>query len=230
MTSLIAAPARAALRQTDFMPVSSIESIKNKHVKATRQDWIEAALAALSSTPIDELRILTLARQLSVSRSSFYWYFEKPTDLTDELLVLWERNTESIVERAGRESSTIVSACLGVFECWADPRLYHAGLDLAVREWGRRDGEIGARVAAADQARLDAVMAMFTAHDFEPNNALVRARLLYHSQLGYYTLGTDEPIGTRLAYLPYYLEAMCGQSPTSDELAGFEALVGDSST
>ena len=198
---------------------------KTQHTKVTRQQWIDAALAALDTTPIDELRVLTLAKGLGVSRSSFYWYFENPTELTDELLTLWDHNTTSIVDRAGRTSETVVAACLGVFECWADPRLFHADLDLAVREWGRRDNAIGDRVSRADNERLDALVAMFAGHDFQPDDALVRARLLYHSQVGYYALGTHEPMETRLAYLPNYLEAMAGAQPTDDELASFIAVV-----
>jgi AcrR family transcriptional regulator len=189
--------------------------------KATRQDWIEAALTALENEPIDQIRILNLASVLGVSRSSFYWYFQDPEELRNELLSLWYHNTTSIVGRAEREAETIVAACLGVFECWADPRLYHAALDLSVREWARRNELIAARVADADKARLDSLVEMFLHHDFEPVEATVRARLLYHSQVGYYAVNTVEPIPERLQLLPKYLMAMTGQHGTKAELAAF---------
>lgn len=207
------------------MSAASTSPVGGKHVKVTRRDWVDAALAALDTTPIDELRVLTLAQDLSVSRSSFYWYFETPAALTDELLARWEINTTSIVERANRPASNVVLACLGVFECWADARLYHAGLDLAVREWGRREPEVGAEVSRADDRRLRALTSMFEAHAFDGDEALVRARLLYHSQLGYYALATDEPMETRLQYLPYYIESMAGRRPTDDEIASFVVVV-----
>ena len=196
------------------------------HTKVSRLDWIEAALSALGETPIDSLRVLTLATDLDVSRSSFYWYFDDLADLQGELLATWERNTRSIIERSRREAPTIIAVILGVFECWADQRLYDAQLDLAVRDWGRRNPTIGTRVAAADDERLDAVTAMFARHGFADNDAVVRARLLYHSQVGYYALGTDEPMATRLGYLPYYLEALADCSPTTAELAVFEEFLG----
>ncbi len=195
------------------------------HTKVTRQEWLEAALAALEHEPLDQLRVQSLAKGLDVSRSSFYWYFESPEALQTELLAVWERNTTSIVERTKRETETIVASCLGVFECWTDPDLYHSTLDLAVRDWGRRDGSIAARVAAADVARLQALALMFERHGFESADAVVRARLLYHSQVGYYALGTNEPLADRLAYLPYYLEAMTSSAPTAAELEAFTALV-----
>ncbi len=195
------------------------------HTKVSRQDWIDAALRALRTESIDQLKVLSLSKSLSVSRSSFYWYFENPAELRDELLALWDLNTTSIVDRSNRESDTIVAGCLGVFECWADPSLFHPLLDLAVRDWSRRDATIAQRVAAADNVRLDALTTMFGRHEFGADDALVRARLLYHSQVGYFAVDTQEPMQVRLGYLPYYLEAMTGTAPTAMELKAFAALV-----
>ncbi len=194
------------------------------HTKVTRDDWVASALAQLRHEPIDQLKVLTLANTLEVSRSSFYWYFERPSDLKDELLLLWRKNTEASIERSRRPTPTPVAACLAVFECWTDSRAYDAVLDLAVRDWGRRDEAIAVEVAAADTARVEAITDMFCCHGFDASEAFVRARLLYHSQVGYYAVGTDEPNETRMSYLPYYLEAMAGTPPTDDEIAAFEAF------
>lgn len=191
------------------------------HTKATRQDWIDAALGALDDVPIDQLRVLTMAGTLSVSRSSFYWYFENLDELRAELVEIWRRNTESIVERSGRPAATPVEACLGVFECWADRHLFDARLDLAMRHWGRRNPDVAESVVAADRHRLSAIEDMFTRHGFDPDESVVRARLLYHSQVGYHALGTDEALETRLVYLPHYLEAIAGARPTGEELSAF---------
>ena len=200
-------------------------TLPRPHTKATRDDWVAAARSALGETPIDGLRVLNLAGDLSVSRSSFYWYFADVDELHAELLAIWARNTASIVERCERSTPSIVAACLGVFECWADEALFDPTLDLAVRDWGRRDVEIATRVADADLRRLDAIAAMFAGHGFDPDDSTVRARLLYHSQVGYYAVGTDEPMDVRVAYLPYYLEAMCAAAPTDEELAAFISVL-----
>ena len=166
-----------------------------------------------------------MAGTLSVSRSSFYWYFEDLDELRSELVDIWHRNTASIVERSRRESATPVAACLGVFECWADQSLFDARLDLAMRHWGRRRPDVAERVALADQERLEAIESMFARHGFRRDDSVVRARLLYHSQVGYFALDTNEPIETRLTYLPYYLEAMTGTRPTDQELTAFTEFV-----
>ncbi len=195
------------------------------HTKVTRDDWVTAALEALDEVAIDELKVLTLAQGLSLSRSSFYWYFEELPELQAELLARWEVNTRSIVERTERHAPSINAACLGVFECWADESLYDARLDLAVRDWGRRDPDVAQRVQTADDQRVAAVAAMFSQHGFADADALVRARLLYHSQVGYYAVGTDEAMAIRLGYLPYYLRSMTGEEATTEELASFAEFV-----
>jgi AcrR family transcriptional regulator len=195
------------------------------HTKATRQDWIDVALDSLADVPIDRLRVLTMAGSLSVSRSSFYWYFKDLDELRSELVEIWRRNTASIVERSGRDAATPVAACLGVFECWADQRLFDARLDLAMRHWGRRRPDVAGQVAHADRERLEAISAMFARYGFDADDSVVRARLLYHSQVGYFALDTNEPIEMRLTYLPYYVEAMTGTRPTGEELADFVDFV-----
>lgn len=191
------------------------------HTKVTREDWIAAARARLVLEPVDQLKVMVLAGDLGVSRSSFYWYFDDASDVQAELLHLWRDNTEAIVDRCERETESPVAACLAVFECWADENLYDSTLDASIRDWGRRDPTVGDLVADADQKRLAALAAMFSRHDLSPDEAAVRARLLYHSQLGYYATGTDESIDARLSYLPYYLEAVAGSSPAASEIATF---------
>ncbi|MBI4935958.1 MAG: TetR/AcrR family transcriptional regulator [Actinobacteria bacterium] len=195
------------------------------HTKVSRTEWIDAALQALTDQPIDQLKVLVLADTLGVARSSFYWYFSDRDELLAALLDIWEHNTASIVERSGRTSASVASAVLGVFECWADDRLYNPVLDLAVRDWGRRDEAIAARVQHADDERVAALTAMFGRHGFTDADALVRARLLYHSQVGYYAVGTAETVATRLGYVPQYLRAMTGTDATQDELEAFEAFL-----
>lgn len=197
--------------------------------ESSRQDWIDAAVDALGDEPMDQLRVQALAKVVGVSRSSFYWYFESPDELRVELLTLWERNTASIVEQASRDSATIAAACLGVFECWADSTLYSPTLDLSVRDWAQRNTAIAQRVAEADQTRLDAIAAMFRRHCFGADEAMVRARLLYNSQVGYYTqqhaLGTTEPTQSRMASVPHYIAAMTGTEATQQELDDFRHAV-----
>ena len=196
----------------------------NENIKVTREQWLAAALRALSRDGIDQVRVLALAQQLGVSRSSFYWYFRSRENLLEQLLAAWSaKNTGSIVDRARRRAPTVTSAILGIFECWADERSFDPQLDAAVRSWARRDPGVESAVVDADRARLDAIDAMYRRHGFD--DSTVRARVLYYTQIGYDALGIDEPTSVRLASTPAYVRALSGCDPSAAEMAAFAAFL-----
>jgi len=195
------------------------------HTKVSRANWIDAAVAALIEEGLDHVKVMSMAQRLGVSRSSFYWYFEDRESLLDELLNIWTLNTTSIVDRSRRDADDIIDAVLGVFECWSDKRLFNPQLDFAIRDWARRDDKVHVMVATADEARVDAISTMFTVHGYDASDSVVRARMLYHSQVGYYAVESDEPTEVRLYYLPYYLRAMTGVEPTGSQLTHFAKFI-----
>ncbi|RJG40494.1 TetR/AcrR family transcriptional regulator [Mesorhizobium sp. DCY119] len=193
--------------------------------RSTRDDWLKLALQTLIRDGIDRVKIQIMAKQLNVSRSSFYWFFESPQDLYEQMLDHWlAKNTGPIIQRALRPAQTISEAILNVFECWVNEDLFDPHLDVAVRLWARRAPTVLQVVASADQQRLDALTDMFARHNFSQEDALVRARVLYFTQIGQYTLDIREDMMVRISRTRAYLQAFSGQEPTDKELARFETL------
>lgn len=187
---------------------------------------MKLALQTLIRDGIDRVKIQIMAKQLNVSRSSFYWFFASPQDLNDQMLDQWlEKNTGPIIQRALRPAHTICEAILNVFECWVNEDLFDPHLDVAVRLWARRAPDVLKVVSGADQQRLDALAGMFARHGFAETDALVRARVLYFTQIGQYTLDIREDMALRFSRTRAYLRAFCGQEPTEKELAKFEAVI-----
>lgn len=196
------------------------------HARITRDDWLQAARTALVDEGADRVRVAVLAERLGVARSSFYWYFEDRAELTDALLDQWAaHNTASLVDRAAAPAPSITAALLRVFECWADPAVFDVPLEFAIRDWARRDLAVRARLAAADEQRIGALAAMHRRFGFPRQEALVRARVQYHSQIGLYALGVDETPAERLALLPDYLRVFAGVDASPDELRAFRRYV-----
>src|SRR6516225_2425226 len=52
-------------------------------------EWIEAALARLGQGGINEVRVELLAKELNVTKGSFYWHFRDRGDLLEQLLDSW---------------------------------------------------------------------------------------------------------------------------------------------
>lgn len=204
------------------MTPSEQKQLPTGNVKVTKSDWIDVALESLLAEGIEGVRVLPLAQKLAVSRSSFYWYFESHQDLLDQLLAHWrDTNTRAIVERAQRPAPTIVRGILNVFECWADERLFSPRLDFAVREWARRSVHVRQAIGMADEERLAAIRDMYLHHGYDAEDAFIRARVLYCTQIGYYVIEVDEPIETRLGHLAAYLRNFSAQEPTYADVAHF---------
>lgn len=191
-------------------------------VSTDREDWIRTALQILIEEGAGEVKILTLANRMGCSRSNFYWFFKDREALLAELLAHWQaRNTAAIVERAARPTRRISDGVLNIFDCWADPALFDARLDFAIREWARRSPGVAAEVARADGRRLEAIAALFARFGAGPTEAIVRARTLYFMQVGYYALAVRETDAERIALLPDYVMAFCSQVPDSTQIDAF---------
>jgi AcrR family transcriptional regulator len=193
--------------------------------KATREDWLRGALATLIEDGVERVKVQSLARELAVSRSSFYWYFRSRQDLLDRLLALWrDKNTRGIVEQAQRPAVSIVEGVLHIFECWTDPARFDPRLDFAVRDWARRSRPVRRIVHEADDERVEAIRALFFRHGYGATEAFIRARVLYFMQIGYYALEVKEPLKRRLSYVPDYLKSFTGCEPLAEDVERFERM------
>ena len=193
-------------------------------IKATRDDWLDQALSVLSSEGVESVTVLNLSGRLEVSRSSFYWYFKNRDELLDALLARWEElNTLSIVCQAEAPAASINEAVCNVFRCWINPAIFDPRLDFAVREWARRSPKVRRSLDRSDNERTAAIQAMFERFGYRDREALVRARVLYYMQIGYYALDIREPMEERLNLAPRYLEAITGVLPSAADLASFLA-------
>lgn len=194
------------------------------HTKATREDWVRAALDILISDGVDSVKVLTLADRLAVSRSSFYWYFKNRDELLDALLAHWQdTNTRGITAQAAAPSTSIVHGVTNIFRCWIDERLFDPRLDFAVRDWARRSDRVRGELGRADEIRVTAIAGLFGRHGWGDVEAFVRARVLYFMQIGYYALDLGETLERRKELTAHYLKSFTGQEPTPEELDPFLA-------
>lgn len=190
--------------------------------KASREDWLQAALDSLIAEGVEQVRILPLAKALSVSRSSFYWYFKHRQDLLDQLLKRWrEKNTQSIVRQSQLPSDTIIQGVLHIFECWTDDKRFDPRLDSAIRDWARRSKPVRRIVDQTDEKRVEAITQLFRRHGYKETEAFIRARVLYFTQIGYYALDVKETLRQRRSYLVPYLKSFTGQEPRPAEIEAF---------
>lgn len=194
--------------------------------RMTREAWIEAGIEALVEEGIASVKIQVMAKKLGVSRSSFYWFFADLQELHRELLERWlGKNTSPIIERALRPAPTVTQAVCHIFECWVDPSLFDPRLDAAVRSWGQVDAAVRDVVDRADDQRVEAITRMFLRCGYPQEEAFIRARVLYFTQVGHFTLGIRDDREMRLRLLRPYLLSFTGRHPSDEEVEAFSALM-----
>lgn len=67
--------------------------------------WATAALDAISRRGLDGIAVEPLARELGVTKGSFYWHFANGKALLEHALQLWEQQeTQSIIDSVGDET------------------------------------------------------------------------------------------------------------------------------
>ncbi len=192
-----------------------------------RFNWLQQALEIFVAEGIDAVRITRLADDLGVTRGSFYWHYQNREDLIDSLVSYWkDKNTAAITDSI-TEASSLADGIFRFFETCIDAALFDPRLDLAIREWARRSAAIHALVDSEDAARIEALRSFYLRHDYPMPQALIRARVLYYSQIGFYALGTRESLQTRLGYTEAYFEAFTGCELTPLEAKHFRRHILD---
>lgn len=194
--------------------------------RTSREDWIDTALDTLISDGIDSVKVLTLAQKLDCARSSFYWYFKNRSDLLDSLLVQWQStNTDALIASATKPAPSIHSAIVNVYNTWISGHEFDTPLDFAIRDWARRSGKVRHALDRADTARLIALATMFERYSYAPEEADIRARIFYFTQIGYETLDHQETRSTRLERGRGYLYCMTGVRPSEAEVNALGAIL-----
>ncbi|HXQ26513.1 MAG TPA: TetR/AcrR family transcriptional regulator [Candidatus Acidoferrales bacterium] len=116
-------------------------------------DWLQAALARLSQEGVEAVRVEVLARDLGVSKGSFYWHFRDRGDLLEKLLARWEEDELSWSESG--ESASAATRWARLIERTANSDRIRT--EVAVRAWARRDERVASRVAAIERKKMSLI-------------------------------------------------------------------------
>lgn len=145
--------------------------------RTPRSKWIEEGLRALAAGGPDAVRVDSLAKSLGVTRGGFYWHFESRATLLEEMLDSWERVAidEAIarVEEGGGDAREKLRRLFSLAA--SSPDLLK--IDLAVRDWARRDEAVAKRLRRVDNRRMDYMRSLFGA--FCPGEDEVEVRCLF---------------------------------------------------
>jgi AcrR family transcriptional regulator len=152
--------------------------------RTPRSRWIDEGLRALAAGGPDAVRIEALARALGVTKGGFYWHFDDRRALLEEILDTWERvSVDEVIERIETEGGDAQARLWRLFEL-ATSREDILPIDLAVRDWSRRDRTVAARLRAVDNRRMDYMRSLFGAFADDEDDAEARSMVAFALWIG----------------------------------------------
>jgi AcrR family transcriptional regulator len=156
-------------------------------VDRTAEDWVKAAARRLAAGGSEAVAIEPLARDMGVTKGSFYWHFRDRPAFLEALIADWEgRATTPVLDRLKRmagEPDNRLAALMATVAAEGG-----GSLDPAMRAWAQNDPKAASAVRRVDAARLAYIAGEFRALGFAPAAAWTRARLLYLHLLGEHAL------------------------------------------
>jgi AcrR family transcriptional regulator len=159
--------------------------VKKPPAEAPRLDsraWVQAALDILAEQGIDGVRVESLARNLGVTKGSFYWHFRDRDALFEAILDAWRRQaTLRIISRLDQTMQTSAGRLRQLLNLpFQGPRSeWGANVELSLRLWSRRDPRARATLAEVDQLRLSYIAGLLEDCGHSASDAKARAVLAY---------------------------------------------------
>jgi AcrR family transcriptional regulator len=174
-------------------------------VRTPRTEWIDAGLRALAAGGPDAVRIEPLAQELGVTRGGFYWHFASRRAFLEEMLDTWERrSTDDTLERVEREGGD------------ARDKVRRAGMltfskellpiDLAVRDWGRRDRSVAERLRRVDNRRMEYLRSLISTFCPDADEVEARSLLAFALAIGNHFVAADHGGRSRNTVLEVAIE------------------------
>lgn len=165
--------------------------------RTPREGWIEQGLKALATGGPDDVRIERIAQSLGVSKGGFYWHFDDRRGLLEEMLDEWERiSVGEVIELIEGEGGDAESKLSHLFQL-AGARGDVLEIDLAVRDWARRDRRVAARLRRADNRRMDYLRALFGEIHDDADEVEVACFLTFSLWIGNHFIAADHGARSR---------------------------------
>jgi len=146
-----------------------------------RAAWTQAALDTLADEGVTGIRVEVLAKRLHVTKGSFYWHFKDRQDLLAGVLETWkDGRIRDIIKQTRPEPGKEEAQIFHVIDVYSASRNKKGILiELAMREWARRDAQAAATVEEVDAWRLRCARELFLAIGLPLHEASTRSMLLY---------------------------------------------------
>lgn len=181
--------------------------------RTPRGRWVEEGLRMLAEGGPDAVRIEALAKRLGVTKGGFYGYFADRGALLEAMLDAWEReSTDDVIDRVESEGGDARTRALraGMLTFSGDRLL---PLDLAVRDWARRDEAVAERLRRVDDRRMALLRETIGTFCADPDEVEARSLIAFCVAIGHHFLAAGHEGRTRADVLARAADLILDRRP-----------------
>jgi len=163
--------------------------------RTARSRWVDEGLRALATGGPDNIRIETIASELGVTKGGFYWHFDGRKALLDEVLDAWEQLLVlEVIEQVEAKGGDARAKLRRLFALASDEAV---SLDLAVRDWARREPALADRLRRVDNRRMDYMRSLFSRLCTDDDDVEVRCILAFSLWIGNHFIAAEHGARSR---------------------------------
>lgn len=179
----------------------------------SQADWIRAGFRALTAGGPQAIRAEAIARELGVSKGSFYWHFKDVPALKTAMLEHWmdvaTKQIITTVEYSRLDAAEQLRLLVRIATGGRDDAYGGPLVEAAIRDWARYDGAAAATLSSVDRLRLEFLRKLFSLRGEDHVSANRSANILYAALIGLEQLSHHQLAEAR-ADLSALLEILLG--------------------
>jgi AcrR family transcriptional regulator len=137
------------------------EDVVAAPMRTSREQWVQQGLEALAAGGPDAVSVERLANAMNVSKGGFYWQFSGRAELLTAMLDAWEHTlVDQVIDRVEGAGGDARDRLHSLFSAGSSPGTL-LDVELAVREWARRDVAVAELVARVYDRRMTYMRTLF---------------------------------------------------------------------
>jgi AcrR family transcriptional regulator len=178
------------------------------HTRTPRARWIEEGLKALGAGGPDAVRIEKLADALGVTKGGFYGHFDGRPALLEEMLDAWEQvMVDEAIERVEGGGGDARAKLRRLFAL-APSGGELMKIELAIRDWARREEAVAKRLRRVDNRRMEYMRSLFAALCPDEDEVEIRCMLVFAVFIGSPAIAVDHGARSRTEVLRLTLDRL----------------------
>lgn len=149
-----------------------------------KKDWIDAGWLLMANRGFAGVKVEVLARELEVSKGSFYWHFKNRQELLEGILQRWENETNWLIAES-KNAATPKESLVKLFTL-TEEMCNQPDPEAAIFLWANQDPVVQKRVHIVENKRVTWVTKLLQNYGFTLPEARHKAEVGYFALMGFW--------------------------------------------